>query len=248
MTELLSRARKATREKGVGHVVRSGIDILSDRVKIGSGYLYHRLFRSSRTFAFQGSRYHYFFHKYNTTWRNERCVEIPIIWKTLGGCQNGEILEVGNVLSHYYPVKHDIVDKYEVFDGVINQDVVDFLPSKRYDLVVSISTMEHVGWDEDPRAQSNILEEPVKILNALDNLQGCLAPGGNMVITFPVGYNPRLDKSLAEGRIGFTKRLCMMRVSRNRWVEADWATCREARYGVPYTGANALVVLYISKR
>ena len=248
MTELLSRARKATREKGVGHVVRSGIDILSHRVKIDSGYWYHRLFQSSRTFTFQGSRYHYFFHKYNTTWRNERCVEIPIVRKILEGCQSREILEVGNVLSHYYPVKHDIVDKYEVFSGVINQDVVDFLPSKRYDLIVSISTMEHVGWDEDPRDQSKILGEPVKILNALDNLQECLAPGGNMVITFPVGYNPQLDKSLAEGRIGFTKRLCMKRVSKNKWVEADWAACREARYGVPYAAANALVVLFISKR
>jgi hypothetical protein len=68
-----------------------------------------------------------------------------------------------------------------------------------------------------------------------------------MVITFPVGYNPQLDKSLAEGRIGFTRRLCLKRVSRNKWVESDWAECMEARYGTPYTAANALVILFISK-
>jgi hypothetical protein len=248
MTGFLSRARKAAKEKGIGHVLRSGFDIVSHRVKLASGYSYHRSLRSFRTFTFQGSRYHYFFHWHNATWRNERCVEIPIVWKVLVENQGKEVLEVGNVLSHYFPVKHDIVDKYEVFNGVINQDVVDFRPSKRYDLIVSISTMEHVGWDEDPRNESKKLGEPVKILRALDNLQECLTAGGIMVITLPVGYNPQLDKSLAEGKIGFTKRFCMKRVSRNKWVEADWAGCRETRFGVPYTGANAIVVLFISKR
>jgi hypothetical protein len=248
MTELLSRARKAVRKKGVWHVVRSGIAIASHTVKVNSAYSYHRLFRSFKTFTLQGSKHRYFLHKYHTTWSNERCVEIPIVRKVLAENQGKEVLEVGNVLSYYFPVKHDVVDKYEVFDRVINQDVVDFRPSKRYDLIVSISTMEHVGWDEDPRDHSKILGEPVKILRALDNLQECLAAGGIMVITFPVGYNSQLDKSLAEGRVGFTKRLCMKRVSRNKWVEADWASCQEARYGVPYTAANALVVLFISKR
>jgi hypothetical protein len=59
------------------------------------------------------------------------------------------ILEIGNVLSHYFPVNHDIVDKYEKADGVINQDVVHFYSPKKYDLIVSVSTLEHVGWDED---------------------------------------------------------------------------------------------------
>lgn len=108
--------------------------------------------------------------------------------------------------------------------------------------------MEHVGWDEDPRNQSMILGEPVKILRALENLQECLAPGGMMVITIPVGHNPQLDRSLAEGRIGFTKRLCLKRVSKNKWVESDWAGCKDAKCGTPYTAANALIILFISKK
>jgi len=248
MSELLARAKKAMREKGVGHVVRSGTDIVSHRARINSQYLYHRVLRSSRTYAFQGASYHYFIHRYNTTWRNERCVEIPIVWKMLEEHQGKEVLEVGNVLSHYYLVKHDIVDKYEVFDGVINQDVANFRTSKKYDLIVSISTMEHVGWDEDPRDQSKILGEPVKIPQAMENLLECLTPGGMIVMTIPVGYNPQLDRSLAEGRIGFTKRLCLKRVSKYTWVESDWAECRDARYGTPYTAANALIILFISKR
>jgi len=68
-----------------------------------------------------------------------------------------------------------------------------------------------------------------------------------MVMTFPVGYNPQLDRLLEEGIIGFTKRVCMKRVSRDQWVEADLADCRGAMYGPPHTAANALVVLFISK-
>ncbi|MDH3366190.1 MAG: class I SAM-dependent methyltransferase [Thermoplasmata archaeon] len=248
MKRLLSRAWKAKKEKGIGHVVRSGMDILSYRVNLNSRYWYHRLLLSPRVFTFRGSRYHYFSQRYNTTWRNERAVEVPIIRKVLEEHRGRNILEVGNVISHYYSVKHDIVDKYEASSRVINQDIVDFRPSKKYDLIVSISTMEHVGWDEDPLDQSKILGEPVKILQSLDNLQECLAPGGMIIITIPVGYNPQLDKSLAEGRIGFSERFCLKRVARNKWVEAAWADCREAKYGAPYTAANAIVILFISKR
>lgn len=70
------------------------------------------------------------------------------------------MLEVGNVLSHYFPIHHDIVDKYEVCPGVINQDIADFLPQEKYDLILSISTVEHVGWDEQP-------QEPTKLLQVI---------------------------------------------------------------------------------
>jgi cyclopropane fatty-acyl-phospholipid synthase-like methyltransferase len=71
---------------------------------------------------------------------------------------------VDDVLSHYYHITHDVVDKYEKGKNIINQDIVDFTPNERYDLIVSISTMEHVGWDETPC-------EPRKILRTLVNLK-----------------------------------------------------------------------------
>ena len=39
---------------------------------------------------------------------------------------------------------------------MINQDVVDFKTNEKYDLIVSISTLEHVGWDEEPRDDKKI--------------------------------------------------------------------------------------------
>jgi hypothetical protein len=132
---------------------------------------------------------------YNYTWRNERAVEIPILWEIVKNTK-GNILEVGNVLSHYFPVKHDVIDKYEKAPNVINLDVVDLDSSKKYNLIVSISTLEHVGWDEKPR-------EPKKIVYALRKLKECLNPGGKIVLTLPLGYNKEVDKLLEEKKNTF---------------------------------------------
>src|SRR5215207_4369431 len=99
-----------------------------------------------------------------TTWRSERAVELPIAWRRVRRTDATSTLEIGNVLSNYFPVRHLVVDKYERVPGVINEDVVDFSPPGKYDLIVSISTLEHVGWDPpEPR-------DPLKLLRAVDNL------------------------------------------------------------------------------
>jgi hypothetical protein len=54
---------------------------------------------------------------------------------------------------------------------------------------VSISTLEHVGWDEMTR-------EPMKILKAIENLKNLTNPKGKIVVTLPLGYNPELDRLL----------------------------------------------------
>jgi cyclopropane fatty-acyl-phospholipid synthase-like methyltransferase len=43
--------------------------------------------------------------------------------------------------------------------GMINEGVVDFHPSKRYDIIVSISTFEHIGLDEKPKDPKKVLKE-----------------------------------------------------------------------------------------
>jgi SAM-dependent methyltransferase len=199
-------------------------------------YNYYKKTRSKGTFVFQGKTYGYFWHECCTTGINERAVEIPITWEIVKEHQGKNVLEVGNVLSHYFSVDHDVVDKYEVRDNVINQDVVDFQPSKKYDLIVSISTLEHVGWDETPR-------ESKKVLRAIENLKKCLTVKGRIAFTLPMGYNPDLDRLLREGKIPFTRRHCLKRISRdNKWIEVDWEMIRDAKYGYPFHCANGLVV------
>ena len=193
--------------------------------------------RMRKTFVFQGQTYHYFYHWYNKTWKNERAVEVPIILETVKS-STGRILEVGNVLSHYFPCQHDIVDKYEKQMRVLNEDVVGFKPSKKYDLIVSISTLEHVGLDEEPR-------EPRKILLAIKNLiNNCLAPEGKIVITLPIGEKTELDKLLTEGKIPFTRQYYLKKASKgNQWKEVSHVS--EVKYDFPFSGVNAITILTI---
>jgi SAM-dependent methyltransferase len=201
---------------------------------------FYKTFRSG-TFTFQGREFHYFYHTYHKTYENERAVEIPIVLEIVKKYRGKRLLEVGNVLSHYFPVSHEILDKYEKRPGVLNEDVVDFRPSQKYDLIVSISTLEHVGWAENPR-------EPAKISRAIENLKQCLAPGGRMVITLPLGYNPEVDRMSSEGKTQFGRWRYLKRISSdNRWVEANWEDVRDAKYNNPYPGASGLAVIFIEK-
>ncbi|MFZ0965717.1 MAG: hypothetical protein WAN82_03720 [Candidatus Bathyarchaeia archaeon] len=204
------------------------------KLKILSLQYYYRIKFRTKTFRFQGYTYNYFYHRYNMTWQNERTVEVPIVWGIVKN-HKGRILEVGNALSHYHSVTHDIVDKYEKAEGVINQDIVDFRPFERYDLIVSISTMEHVGWDENPR-------DSMKVLRAIENLKTLLVLGGKIIITFPldVGF---LDRWFRRGKINFTRTYYLKRISKdNRWIETDWKNVQDCQYNVPFPCANGLVI------
>jgi hypothetical protein len=194
------------------------------------------------TFRFEGRTYSYFLHAYNRTVRGERCVEIPIVMDWVRAAAGQRVLEIGNVLSHYFPLAHDVVDLYERAPRVANVDVVDFQPEAPYDLVVSVSTLEHVGWDEEPR-------QPEKLLAALANLAGpCLRPGGRLVMTVPVGYNAFLDEAVATGRIALTQRFYMRRLSRwAHWEQCAAADVAAARYDHPWPFANALLVGVVHK-
>lgn len=105
-----------------------------------------------RVFVLQGGENHYLFHIYNNSWLNERTVEVPLIWQSVVDTSvanpRARILEIGNVLSHYFDIQHDVLDKYEIAPKVVNEDAVSFHPSGKYDLIVSISTIEHIGFDE----------------------------------------------------------------------------------------------------
>jgi len=206
------------------------------KIKRGIIQGYFMLKLGTKTFKFQGQSYKYYCKNYNTTWKNERAVEIPIVWEIVKNF-HGKILEVGNVLSHYYRFTHDVVDKYEKADGVINQDIVDFHPSQRYDLIVSVSTLEHIGVDEKP-------VEPKKILNAIENLKSnCLAPGGTMIITVPLGHNSELDRSIKKGSIDLGKQFYLQRLSKNNlWKETDLNNVQNMAYDSPFPFGNALVI------
>ncbi len=189
------------------------------------------------TFELGGVRHRYLWHPYMTTWRSERAVELPVAWSRVRRVDPASTLEVGNVLSNYFRARHAVVDKYEQTPGVINEDIVDFDPGRRYELIVSVSTLEHVGWDEDePR-------DPEKVLRAIDRLRELLTPSGELLFTVPHGWHTELDACIANGRVPLAGCWSLKRISADgRWVEVDYAELEDVAYDSPFRYANGVTV------
>ena len=202
------------------------------------GFIRYVVFVPKTSFILGGERYSYFYHRYNMTWDNERCVELPVVRREMEKFSNESILEVGNVLSHYFHVDHDIVDKYEIARNVINQDIIDFSVEKKYDLIVSISTIEHIGWDESPK-------DVGKILVAIEKLKKLLNPNGRLLITLPIGYNKYMDALIFDEKIHFDKMYFVARIDREHWVEVECENIRGIEYGRPFRSANGLIFAFI---
>ena len=149
--QLFNVINQAIKDKGIFYVIKRAFSIWIY-------FVYYKLFSEQKNFIFRGKSYRYFYDIINNTWMNERSVEISIVMKMVNENKGKRILEIGNVLSNYYDVPHDVVDKYEKAPNVINQDVVDFKTNDKYDLIVSISTLEHVGWDEEPQMMKKFLK------------------------------------------------------------------------------------------
>jgi len=169
-------------------------------------------------------------------------LEIPIFHKLLSERihLNETILEVGNVLSNYFTVNHEIIDKYDKHDFVNKSDIIEFSPNKKYDIIFCISTLEHIGWDEEPK-------QPEKILIALSKLKALLKDNGSVFISIPMGENPVLDEYLKTGKILFDQQYNFLRIGKRKWMEVTWDKIKNAKSNTPFRFANAMVLGIIKK-
>ena len=181
-----------------------------------------------RYFQFRGRRYAYY--RSRKTRFNERAVELPIVKRELDRC-GGSILEVGNVFHKHgskSPPVWLVVDLYEKpYPHVINEDITKFETSERYDLVVSVSTREHVGFDYQEK------RDPTMCRIAVERIKGLLKSGGRLIVTCGFGYNLNWDRMVVSGEIEFDRLDCMIRVSSqeaNQWVEAPLSEASEKKY------------------
>ena len=172
---------------------------------------YYILFQPQKTFVFDGVEYKYFYHKYNYTPLNERCVEIPIVMRKLDEYLDAkkQVFEIGNVMQNYHKREWEILDKFEKEDNVINKDIVDYKTDKRYDLIICVSTIEHIGFDDN-------LKDDDRISSAILNMKNMLKKDGELIITFPLGYNPNADKLVEKN---WFDKITLMRKVKNKWKE-----------------------------
>lgn len=184
-----------------------------------------------------GERLPVFSHLYNMTWLNERGAELAIVesWRD-PAVPAYRVLEVGNVCNHYEALRHHgyVVDLYEQAPGVDNSDVLDITvadPESAPLEIISISTMEHVWWDDEPVIGQS--------LAAIRHLHSLLAPGGRMLVTVPTGHNPPLDEALVAGETGAT-RACTLVRDMESWRRTETIEARP--YGRTQPWAEALWV------
>ncbi|MEG4571644.1 hypothetical protein QUA56_02775 [Microcoleus sp. N3A4] len=232
----------------------------------------------TRTFTFKGKELYYNRIKFNNP--TERAVEISIAFDFIANLENPQkILEIGNVLSHYENSLSEnigirsrrIVDKFEVDLGVENQDLMSLPSAEKYDAIVSISSVEHVGQADDPsggygeQIESRDLEGPLK---AIAKIYDLLALDGKALITVPFGrltdgeWYIQFSKEYLEvlwKKYGIPKdaisanylKLIDRETADDKhymlWREVDVRELSNSEYGWPLSQANAIAIIELSK-
>lgn len=191
---------------------------------------------SGKRFPFFKKSLPLFIHSYNATWRNERSVEIAAALDFLDGKENQQILELGNVLSYYHDFKSVVVDKYEQSSNCINEDFLDYDPKRKFDGFISISTLEHVGWDEPEKHET-------KAIDCIHRVKDLVSDLDNVLISFPLNYNPYLDAAVRQKKLPFKETLILVRKDPNlTWEEATITDAQhpDYAYSAKYYGAAAV--------
>jgi len=227
---VLERVRAHARARGT-------VQVLAECLRWGSAWAAGRVRRPAPVaFVHEGQEHQQLHHPYNWTWLDERAVEVPLARAVLAAAPPGaRVLEIGNVLGHYGPVAHTVVDKYERAPGVVNDDVATLPLDGGYDLVLAISTLEHVGQDEADG-------DPTKAVAAVHRLAGALRPGGRLWVTVPVGYNAALEAALLDGAVGVTSLTALREGAGRRWAQVPVEEVRGTAYDWLFYRARAVLV------
>jgi hypothetical protein len=86
-------------------------------------------------------------------------------------------------------------------------------------------------------------------MRAVAHLVDLLAPGGTLLVTFPLGYNPHVDTALRNDAFRLDQVSYLKRISRaNRWCEVDRAEVGDGHYGRPFPAANVVVIGRVQTR
>ena len=191
------------------------------------------------TFGYKGRVYPYIDDAYNGTRANERAVEVPIALSYRNQAQR--VLEIGAVLPHYIPGwpagRHDCIDLHEEYPGVVNADVLTYKPKGHYDLIICISTLDHLLNSHD-------------VKTAVSRLLSWLRRGGLLFATVPANQPPEvgggawLDALVLSGDLGADiTRMDKMSPFQNGWQERPLHGSPSLAYNRPTPQANTLYLM-----
>jgi SAM-dependent methyltransferase len=130
-----------------------------------------------------------------------------------------------------------VLDKFEKGEGIINEDITNFRPLKQYDLIFSVSTFEHIGFDDEAENSS-----AAKIREAIAACRSFLKPAGKLVLTVPLGYNPELDRMIHNSELAASREFYLRRATRLDWVMTNQKEALTCPYKTRFPYASAILV------
>jgi hypothetical protein len=181
----------------------------------------------SESFTFNGREYDYFIHPYNHTFDNERKVELPLAFDFYQRFDPSEILEFGNVLKHYGPYTHDVLDFNKDEEPTYCEDIFKFVPEKKYKATISISTIEHT----------------LSPYFAAEKLRD-IAP--NSFITIPLGINVTCEM-LVYRTIGY-QRYYLERYDNFDWRQLPGLKVKNIHYNIGTKVRQLLILRRMERR
>lgn len=232
----------------------------------------------NQTFIYRGKALYYNRIRYNNP--TERGIEVSIAFDfLLTAPKSSKILEVGNVLSFYENILSDfigirsrrIIDKFEYDLGVDQVDLMDLPSIEKYDVIVSVSTVEHIGQGLEPSGsygESIYIRDLEYPLKAICKIYDLLALNGKALITVPFGklldgewyiqfsenYLELLSKkySIPDDSISMTffKKVSMdenFSKLNQQWQEVDVSELNQTEYNWPFPCANAIAIIELKK-
>lgn len=105
--------------------------------------------------------------------------------------KRGNVVEIGDVIWHYYPIRHTVIDLYEKRDGVQNIDFLNFDPIDSN--ILTISTLEHIGHPEYGR--------PI-IENGFQNSINKIVQRSRLYfITLPIGFRNDVNNFIRDSKL-----------------------------------------------
>lgn len=194
-------------------------------------------------FVYNGKEYEYFYHGYNQTKNNERCVEVAVARHWMLEHRNEPILEVGSVMPMYFPCPKDhvVVDLFDCPPTItIRKECACDIDYTDVNLL-SVSTIEHVKAGEIWNGQQTL-----KVPNAAyELLERMINESKTAFITWALGVHADLDRLFSENKDKFNYRI-MARESHHVWTEVDdsWLfDTAKHRYGLYHPGGTAIVIV-----
>jgi len=171
---------------------------------------------------------------YNNPDKNERAVELALAFYFCK--KTPEIVELGAVLPYYINATHSVYDLHDPYKNCIRINLENL---NKYSLVdknvVSISTLEHVGFDN--YANQAIRQPTANWANGIKIFEKIQQEAKSYLITLPIGYNSGLDEECKK----LPNAILLKRINEdNDWERTDsWSH----KYNNPFFAANGLCIL-----